>query len=228
MKYSTKIFLSITLIAATIRPLQAQFISDDESKINSNLGFVISAPLSTTADVVNSGWGVAAGVGYNFNRRNALIGEFMWNRLSPNGQQLQPLRAAALQASNLDGNSDLYVISGNYRFELRGEKLGTYVIGGVGWYHRASSLSREVTSGVGTTCTSAWLWWGFSCESGTVVSNQTIASSSASSWGANGGLGFTVRVGEAPYRVYVESRYHYVPFQGLTAKFVAVGVGIRY
>src|SRR5437899_70492 len=115
MKYSTKIFLSITVIFATLRPLYAQLISDDESKINSNLGLVVSAPLSTTADVVNSGWGAAAGVGYNFNRRNALIGEFMWNRLSPNGQQLQPL-SAALQASNLDGNSDLYVISGNYRF----------------------------------------------------------------------------------------------------------------
>jgi hypothetical protein len=120
------------------------------------------------------------------------------------------------------------VIDGNYRFELRGKTFGTYLITGLGWYHRTSKLSKEVTTGNNVTCEPVWLWFGFDCTSGTVVSNETITSSSRSSWGANGGIGFTIRVGDAPYRVYFESRYHYVPFRGTPAKFVAVGVGIRY
>jgi hypothetical protein len=227
MKRTTKIVLGIILTSAVLRPLHAQYGSEDESKINSNLGFSVSAPVSTTAEAINSGFGIAAGVGYNFNRRNAFIGEFSWNRLYPSGQQLQPLRAV-LQSQNLDGTSDLFVLSGNYRFELRGKSLGTYVIGGLGWYHRTTDLSKEVTSGVGTTCSSAWLWWGFSCVSGTVVANQTIVSSGSSSWGANGGIGFTVRVGEAPYRLYLESRYNYAPHHRVSTQYVNVTFGIRY
>ncbi len=227
MTHRTKVFLIIVIATIWLRPLHAQDEPDDDSKINSNLGLALSAPISTTSDFVNSGFGFDAGVGYNFNRRNALIGEFMWNRLSTNADQLLPLNAA-LQSKNLDGKSNLYVVSGNYRFELRGKTFGGYLITGVGWYHRTSKLSQEVTTGNNVTCQPVWLWFGFDCTSGTVVSNETIASSSRSSWGANGGIGFTIRVAEAPYRVYFESRYHYVPFRGTPAKFVAVGVGIRY
>lgn len=234
MKRGTKIVLSITVIVATWpAPLHAQYGAygseegDDNPTINSNLGFNVPVPVSTTADVINTGWGFAAGVGYNINRRNAFVGEFMWSRVYPSDDQLIPLRAA-LQSSNLSANTDLFVVSGNYRFELRGKLLGVYLIGGPGWYHRNTNLSREVTSGVGITCTSVWLWWGFSCVSGTVVSNQTVGGSGASSWGLNGGGGVTVRVGQAPYRLYFESRYHYAPTQNIKMQFIAVTVGIRY
>jgi hypothetical protein len=44
----------------------------------------------------------------------------------------------------------------------------------------------------------------------------------------NGGVGFTIRVGEAPYRFYVESRYHYAPTKNINTQLVAVTVGFRY
>lgn len=231
MKRNTKIVLGITVIVLTwLAPLHAQHGPtgpEEEHKINSNLGFTVNVPVGETADVVNIGWGFAAGIGYNVNRRNAFIGEFMWNRVYPNDQQLIPLRTA-LQFAHLDASTDLFILSGNYRFELRGKLLGTYVIGGPGFYHRNTNLSRQVTSGVGTTCTTTWFWWGFTCISGTVVSNQTVGSFGASSFGVNGGVGMTVRVGEAPYRVYFESRYHYAPNKNINTQFIAVTVGIRY
>lgn len=227
MQCSKKFVLAVTLVAAIwLEPLHAQNEPEDESQINSNLGLVVNVPVSTTADVVSTGGGLASGVGYNFNRRNAFVGEFMWSRVNPNSDQLAPLRAVLQGAGGLDGNTDLFVLSANYRFELRGKLLGTYLIGGGGWYHRSSSLSRTVTTGVGTTCTPVWLWWGFTCTTGTVTANQTLASSS--SWGVNGGAGVTVRVGEAPYRLYFESRYHYVPHKDINTQFVQVTVGIRY
>jgi hypothetical protein len=106
--------------------------------------------------------------------------------------------------------------------------FGTYLIGGGGWYFRKNWLSSEVSSGTGTACTPAWLWWGFTCTSGSVTADQTLATSTTNAWGVNAGVGFTVRVGEAPYRLYTEARYHYAPTKNVSTQFIAVTVGIRY
>jgi hypothetical protein len=218
------------LVALCVRPLHAQSDDepDDNPKINSNLGFTVGAPLGSTGQVVNTAWGINTGSGYNINRRNAIIGEFMWNRLYPDTGQISPLRAAAVQLAGFNATTDLFALTGNYRFELRGKTFGGYAIVGGGWYHRNTNLSRAVVSGTATTCTPVWLWWGFTCSSGVVVSDQTILDSSSSAWGGNGGLGLTVRVGDAPYRLYVESRYHYVPFERINARFMTVTFGVRY
>jgi hypothetical protein len=230
MKRSAKILLGMIAAAAVwAMPLQGQSEGEENTKINSNLGLVINAPLGAASNIIHGGWGIDTGVGYNFNRRSAVIPEFMWNRVYANADQLQPLLLAVAQgAGGLKGTTDLVVLSGNYRFELRGRLMGAYVIGGGGWYHLSSNLSRTVTTGSSITCAPVWLWWGFTCSSGVVTSNQTLASTSRSSWGANAGAGFTVRVGDAPYRLYFESRYHYVPHQNLNTEFVQVTIGIRY
>jgi len=221
---------NIIVLAIALAPLHlyAQDDCADSCKINSNLAMVLNMPVSSTSQVAGTGWGAVGGVGYNFNERNAIIGEFMWNRMYPSGAVLQPLQTAASQSSGLSGNSNLYALTGNYRYELRGRMFGTYLIGGAGWYFRKNWLSREVTSGSGSVCTPPWLWWGFTCASGTVTANQTLATSTTNAWGVNAGIGFTVRVGEAPYRLYTEARYHYAPTKGISTQFMAITVGIRY
>jgi hypothetical protein len=225
LKIRNIIVLAIAL--TPLRPLHGQDDCGDECRVNSNLTMVVNVPVNPTAQVVGTGWGLVGGAGYNFDKRNAVIGELMWNRAYPSGGSLQPLQAA-LPSSNLSGNTNLLTLTGNYRFELRGRLLGTYLIGGGGWYSRNTWLSNEVTSGTGTVCTPAWLWWGFTCTSGRVTANQTVASSSSNTLGANAGIGFTVRVGEAPYRLYTEARYHYAPTKNINTQFIAVTFGIRY
>jgi hypothetical protein len=210
-----------------LQPLLAQDECGDECKVNTNVAMVVNVPINLTAQVAGIGWGAVAGIGYNFNQRHAVIGEFMWNRVYPSNGSLQPLQTA-LQSSNLSGNTDLFTLTGNYRFELRGRLIGTYLIGGGGWYLRNTNLSRTVTAGTGTICTPAWLWWGFTCTSGTVTAGQTLASSNSSALGANAGIGFTVRVGEAPYRLYTEARFHYAPTKNIDTQFIAATLGIRY
>jgi Outer membrane protein beta-barrel domain len=200
---------------------------DDDPRGNVNLGMPLSGPLNPMGRFTNLGWGITVGGGYNFTRKHAVVGEFMWNHLFVPAGALAPIRAA-VQNPDIGGSGELYALTGNYRFELRGKSLGTYLIAGGGLYHRTASLSQPVTTGANITCEPTWEWWGFSCSSGTVTANQTLRSSSSTALGLNGGFGFTVRVGDAPYRVYIESRYHYAPTMGINTQLVTITLGIRY
>jgi hypothetical protein len=106
--------------------------------------------------------------------------------------------------------------------------VGTYLIGGPGWYYRTAALSRPVPEGTTITCSPIWVWWGYSCAAGFVTNNLTEVHHNAGGLGFNGGIGFTARVGEAPYRMYVETRYHFAHTGAINTKLVAVTVGIRY
>ena len=217
--------LSLLLIICNARA-QSEHENDDPI-VTTSLGIPLSLALNPTARFVSGGWGVNSGVGYNFDRRNALIGEFMWNTLNPTNEALQPIRVA-LQSPNISGYANLFALTGNYRYELRGKTFGTYFIGGGGWYHRSAGLTKPIPTGTSSSCEPAWLWWGYNCTTGIVITNVTLASSGSTAFGANGGIGFTIRVGEAPYRVYVESRYHYAPTRNVNTQLIAITVGIRY
>jgi hypothetical protein len=58
--------------------------------------------------------------------------------------------------------------------------------------------------------------------------NQPPIMSSSNALGANGGIGFTARGGESPYRFYAEARYHYAATENISTHFVAITVGVRY
>ena len=219
----------VVILLALAHVLHAQDECDDECKVNTNVAIVISAPVSSSAQVVGTGWGIVVGAGYNFNRRNAIVNEFLWNRVYPSRGALQPLQTV-LQSGDLRGNSDFYALTANYRYELRGRTVGTYLIGGGGWYFRNTWLSHEVPSGTGNICTPVWRWFGYSCMSGIVNPKQPPVISSLNSLGANAGIGFTARGGggEAPYRFYAEARYHYAPTKNISTHFVTITLGIRY
>src|SRR5689334_10504346 len=232
MKRATlRCFAFLVVVLVSMKPLSAQMEGSwcgDECKINTNLAFVVNVPLNPTAQFATVGWGGVGGVGYNFNKRNAFISEFMWNRTYPAGDSLQPLRTAA-DAANLNAYADYYVITGNYRYELRGQFFGAYLIAGGGLYIRYTHLSQSVTIVGGTTaCTSPWLWWGFNCTGGFVTASQTLASCTSTVGGGNAGGGFTFRVGDAPYRIYTEARYHYAPTAHINSQFVTVTTGVRF
>jgi hypothetical protein len=224
MRRGKKIFVWISLVLVACSTLQAQ---NEYPRVNTNLGLVIGVPLNPTGRFVDLGAGVAAGAGYNFSRHHSFIGEFMWDRLSVSDAAIRPIQVA-LQDNTIAGHANVYAITGNYRFQLQGKVYGAYFIGGGGWYHRSLSFSKQVTSGTSTSCTPAWPWWGFSCVNGTVVANQTIASSKSDALGGNAGVGFTIKVADPSYRIYLESRYHYAPHMNVNTQLVAITIGIRY
>jgi hypothetical protein len=223
----TAAIIFLLVIVALPAFLNAQDDFGEDSKLNTNLGIPWSVPLNPIAKFTNFGWGTTVGAGYNLSRRNAIVGEFMWNRLFVPSQTLAPLREAT-QSHDLNGHGNLYALTANYRFEMRGHSLGAYFIAGGGFYYRNANLSRQVVTGNSTTCTPVWLFWGFTCSSGTVSSDQTLANASAASFGANGGIGFTVKVGEPRYRLYIEARYHYAPTAGFNTQIIPITMGIRF
>jgi len=200
---------------------------EESDKINSNLGAALSLPLSSTSNFVRTSWGLVGGAGYNFSDHHSIIGEFMWSALHPSGAGLQPIRLA-LNNNSITGHSNLYALTGNYRYQLQGRRFGTYFIAGGGWYYRTSGFTGTVTSGTGVTCAPAWLWWGFSCVSGTVTANQTLGGHTSSVFGGNVGGGFTIKVGDPSYRIYIEPRYHYAPTKNIATQLMELTVGIRY
>ena len=212
---------------ATLGVAAGQDKSDDNARFNSNLGFNISAPLSPMGRFAGAGAGMTYGAGYNFSRRHSVMGEFMWDWLNPGSSTLTPIQIA-LRANNISAHSNLYALTANYRFELRGHAVGTYFIVGTGWYLRRSSLTKLTVTGTNITCTPVWLWWGATCNSGVVTANQTIASVRPSALGANVGIGFTARVGDAPYRVYVETRYHYAPTKNINTQLITITLGFSW
>ena len=221
--------ISLVIVAGSLARLHSQ---DDEfgedSKLNTNIGMSWTVPLNPTAKFVNYGWGVlAVGAGYNFNNRHAFVGEFMWNSLYPTNATLAPFRAA-LHTRDVHAHGNLYSVTLNYRYELRGKSLGTYFVGGGGLYIRHTKISKPVIAGNEISCTQDWLWWGFTCSSGTVSVDQTLASSSSGVFGLNGGIGFTAKVGEPRYRMYIEARYHYAPNKPINTQVIPITVGIRF
>jgi hypothetical protein len=140
---------------------------------------------------------------------------------------LAPIRAA-LQNPAINGHGNLVSVTGNYRLKFEGRVFGIYFIGGGGLYYRNATLSQTVSAGNSVTCNPAWLWWGFSCSSGTVTANQSLASFSSTVPGGNAGVGITFRIPDSEYRFYVESRYHYAPIKGVHTQIVPIAIGVRF
>jgi len=201
--------------------------NNDNPTITSSAAVSASAPVGSLSQFSNAGLGLDFSGGYNFTRRHAVMAEFMWNWLYATGSSLQPVRDV-LQTNRVGGHGNLIAITAEYKYELRGRSLGAYLIGGTGLYHREAQLTKQIPTGTPIPCrpVSVWLWWGYVC--GNATTSTTLASSSAEALGVNGGIGFTVRTGEAPYRWFVECRYHYAPTKNINTQLVTFNIGVRY
>ena len=215
------------LFALSIGSLCAQEFEAD-NKLNANMGFPVTVPVGSTSDFTHLGSGIVVGTGYNFNRHHAFVGEFMWNWLYPTEESLAPLRPAT-QEGDLNGHSNLFVVTANYRLEFRGQRFGTYFIAGGGYYYRNASRTETVTPPAGTACTAVWQWWGFTCSGGTVNVDQTSSSFPRGVFGGNAGMGITISIPDAPhYRIYIEARYHYAPGDTFDLRFIPITIGARF
>jgi hypothetical protein len=210
---------SLIILLFGAAPSRAQ-----DSKITSNLGMGVSVPLNPTAALIGASPNVNVGVGYNLDRHSSLIGQFMWSGLPLDRDALRPIWIVAGRR-DISGDSNLFTLTANYRYRLQGKTFGAYVIGGGGWYYRHASLSREVVVGEGVVCGPTWTYWGYGCVNGTVSQDQTLVSAGSTAFGANGGVGFTVRITEDGYKFYVEARYHYAPTKNVPTTLIPITLG---
>lgn len=204
-------FVIVTMICLALMSASAQ-----EHHWGFNIGGGPGFPLSKLGSFVNTGGNVVVGVGYKFPRVFGVDSEFMWQDLPINQSTKNLLRTPGASARQYS-----WTFNPNVRFPL-GEKFGTYVIGGIGWYHRSGETT---TPGTGVICDPYWSWW-FGCTIGTV--NFVTGSRSANSFGENIGGGFTYRIGESGVKVYTEVRYHHAGYNKVATDILPLTFGLRW
>jgi len=225
MKRTT--WVVVWMLIYVVSPRAQSSESSPFSRLNSNAAFTVTAPLSTMGSYTTPTWGLVYGAGYNISKRHSVVGEVMWNRLYATSEALAPIRVTP-QNNDINGHGNLVALTANYRLQLEGKVFGTYLIAGGGMYYREANLSQRVVVGDSVSCTPAWLWWGFTCQSGIVTSQQSLASSSSTAPGGNVGIGFTVRIPDSHYKFYVESRFHYATNRGVATATIPITVGVRF
>jgi hypothetical protein len=199
----------------------------DFSKVNTNLGMGMTVPLNPTAQIVGSSVDVVVGAGYNFDKHNSLVGQFMWAGIPVNKDAMRPIYLIA-NTHDISGSSNLFAATANYRLQLQGRTFGVYWITGGGMYYRRASLSQSVVVGTGTVCGPTWSFWGYGCVNGNVNQDQTLVKAGSTAFGGNGGMGFTIRINDEGYKFYVESRYHYAPTKNINTQLITITLGFAW
>jgi hypothetical protein len=193
-------------------------------KFNFNIGGGVSTPLNPTAQFAGVSGNFVSGAGYNIDKRNSIIGEFMWSGLPPNFFVLHPVDAPF-------GNINLYSLTANYRYHfdrIAGSRFGLYAIAGGGWYYRRISVDKNFLVPPSTVCDPVYAWWGYGCDPNGFVYTATVAFKGSSAGGVNGGAGFTIRFSDTSWKFYVEGRYHYAWNHRVPSTLAPVTFGIRY
>ena len=208
------------LSAAMLIPVHGQ----DLSRFTLDFGGGVSSPLNPTAQYAGVSGNFVGRAGYNINRKNAIIGEFMWAGLPPNLFTLHPINAPY-------GSVNLYTLTGNYRHQvnnIHGSPFGLYFMAGGGWYYRYASIDKNYAVPPNTVCYPIYTYWGYACDSSGYVYSQTVAYRGSSAGGANAGAGFTIRFGDSDWRFFLESRYHYAWSNRIPTTLIPVTFGIRF
>jgi hypothetical protein len=207
-------------IAAFASAAMSQETSRQVPPLNFNVGGGVGFPLGATSDFSGDGGTFVVGGGPNFGRFLGVSGEFMWNNL--------PIKSSVLRAVQIPGASArqyALTVNGILRVPTHG-KLGAYVIGGGGWYHRSGELTAPIVV-PGTVCSTFWVWWG-SCVSGLFPANAVLASSSSNAFGGNIGGGLTFRLGAQNAKVYTEVRYHHASYNHVNTNLLPLTFGLRW
>jgi hypothetical protein len=190
-----------------------QHNADGSNKYTFVLGAGMTAPMGNTFHYLNTNYAVQAGGGRNFNKNFGVLLQFDYDAFGFNARTLTNQSAlynssyvyGAGAVSGLDGNSHVWSFTLNPIYNVfNGDKVGGYVVGGVGFFHKTANFT---VPGTGTYCD----YYGY-CYS--YAANQTIDKYTSNAPGFDGGIGLTYKPGRfSGERVFVEARYVFVDNQ---------------
>ena len=196
----------IVLLLALAIALAAAPASAQEKRFTVNLGGGASVPLSDVGDYFGTGFNVVFGVTVHLNDSLGIQAEYQYNGLGsldgnsaelPSNPIEPPIQLKLGHNMNV-GNFNLV-----FKPRTRG-RVGGYMLGGGGIYHRRVDLSTPGT-GLVTVCNP---WW-YICYPTPVPVDRIIGTRSSTDFGVDVGGGMTFLIGDTE-EFYVEARYHYV------------------
>ena len=95
-------------------------------------------------------------------------------------------------------------------------------------FDRRSSTVRPTEHGCEADFVGCNFSGGFTCHSGAVMPNQSVAGYTSIVLGGNVSAGFTIKVGDPSCSIYIEPRCHYAPTKTLNTHLMEITFVIRY
>ncbi|MGA7156101.1 MAG: hypothetical protein WBY53_04605 [Acidobacteriaceae bacterium] len=181
--------------------------SDGSMRYIAYIGGGATVPLANASKYLTPNFDVQAGVGYRMNRHFALPVEFDWDQFGFTKQTLDNQIGIydylfGTNAVNrvLDGNSHIWSFSLEPTYSMhQGDRWGTYVKAGVGFYHKVANFTLPARGGYG-------------CYYDYCTYNLDHYTSNAP--GYNAGFGVTYKFSPDTHaRLYAEARYVFVDNQ---------------
>jgi hypothetical protein len=172
-------------------------------------------PIAGTRTDLTTSYNIQAGVGRNFNKTFGVIAQFDYAHFGIQANTLNSLLTTynSIGATDQNGNPLTQLGGGSHVWSLtlnpiytvlRRDKLGAYVVGGFGFYHKTATFTIP---GVGTYCDPYYGCYQYQA-------NQPIDSYTSNAIGFNGGAGITYALSHfSSARMYVEGRYVFVDNQ---------------
>lgn len=208
------------------------FTNDDGSnKLMGYFGAGAGFPVGWTAKYLTLGYAFQVGGGWQFSKKFALPIEFDFDHFGLTAGNIEnqtiiydKLFGKGAVRGILDGGSHVMSLSIDPTYSFRtGDALGGYVVGGVGFYHKATdfnvpSLASFCGGGYGYGYGGyGYGYGGFGFGGygyggcGTFVANQSIDHYTSNAPGFNGGLGITYRFSRFSHeQLYAEMRYVFI------------------
>jgi hypothetical protein len=149
-------------------------------------------------------------------------------RIHPNNDAFRALQLVA-RSRGIDGHSNLFALTGNYRLGLQGPVFGAYLIAGGGMYYPLQALARghrrrwdRLQSRLALVGIHLPIRVRFRGP------DQTLFSAGSTAFGGNGGVGFTIRINQESYKFYFESCYHYAPNKNISTQIIPITFGFSW
>ena len=185
--------------------------ADGSAKWTFEVGGGFNVPVSTTSQDLTTGWRFEGGGGRNFNKHFGVLLQYDYDHFGFQSSTLNSLigiyNNLGAGLNSLGGSSHMWSFTLNPVYNIsQGDKWGTYVVGGVGFYHKVADFT---TPGLGQYCNI------YGCF--TYVADQVIDAYVSNAPGFSGGGGVTYKFSRfADERFFVEARYVWVANQTRT------------
>jgi hypothetical protein len=185
---------------------------DGSPKYTFVVGAGMTAPVGNTFHYLNTNYAIQAGGGRNFNKNFGVLLQFDYDAFGFNARSLTNQTAiynyiyGAGSVSGLDGKSHLWSFTLNPIYNVfSGEKVGGYVVGGVGFFHKTANFT---VPGTGTYC-DPYIGYCYNYSA-----NETFDKYTSNAPGFDGGIGLTYKASRfSNERIFVEARYVFVDNQ---------------
>lgn len=175
-----------------------------------------AGPTGDLSGRLSAGWDVNTGVGYQFAKWFAVMGEFNMSSMGIPPDVLQ-----ASQAPDGYGHIFSVNVEPQVRFPLAGRFSG-FVEGGGGWMRRTVALTEP------TVQTIDYFDPFYGDIPTQIATDQVLSSTTHNAFGGNFGGGVAVPLASTGADLYVDVRYYYAPTTPRGTTMIPVTFGIRY